>query len=144
MVCLWRQDVGCLLWVWPLTYVLPPSLQCCMQYYVVLDCVITAPSCVSQLCGPKKQWLLPWYSSVSIFSSLCPGYIDGLVQNCHNSSALAMELLQSCTKSSICLYHSWCKYLWFTSNPFVISTCPKWFVRKQPIMPFNTFSVESQ
>ena len=27
-------------------------------------------------------------------------YIDGLVQDCSNSSALAMELLQSCTKPS--------------------------------------------
>ena len=30
-------------------------------------------------------------------------HIDGLVQDCSNSSMLAMELLQSCTKSSICL-----------------------------------------
>ena len=29
-------------------------------------------------------------------------YNDGLVQDCSNSSALAMELLQTCTKSSIC------------------------------------------
>ena len=29
------------------------------------------------------------------------GYIDGLVQDCTNSSALAMELLQSCTQPSI-------------------------------------------
>ena len=28
-------------------------------------------------------------------------YIDGLVQDCSNSSALAMELLHSCTKPSI-------------------------------------------
>ena len=28
--------------------------------------------------------------------------IDGLVQDCSNSSVLAMELLQSCTKPSIC------------------------------------------
>ena len=40
------------------------------------------------------QWKLP---------RLVPGhqydqYIDGLVQDCSNSSALAMELLQSCTK----------------------------------------------
>ena len=28
--------------------------------------------------------------------------IDGLVQDCSNSSALAVELLQSCTKPSIC------------------------------------------
>ena len=29
-------------------------------------------------------------------------YVDGLVQDCSNSSALAMELLQSYTKPSIC------------------------------------------
>ena len=28
-------------------------------------------------------------------------YIDGLMHDCSNSSALAVELLQSCTKSSI-------------------------------------------
>ena len=28
-------------------------------------------------------------------------HINGLVQDCSNSSALAMELLQSCTKPSI-------------------------------------------
>ena len=27
--------------------------------------------------------------------------MDGLVQDCNNSSALAMELLQSCTKPSV-------------------------------------------
>ena len=34
-------------------------------------------------------------------SGLLGVYIDGLVQDCSNSSALAMELLQSCTKPSI-------------------------------------------
>ena len=28
-------------------------------------------------------------------------HVDGLVQDCSNSSALAMELLQSCTKPSM-------------------------------------------
>ena len=32
----------------------------------------------------------------------CLDRLDGLVQDCSNSSALAMELLQSCTKSSDC------------------------------------------
>ena len=31
----------------------------------------------------------------------CDLYIDGLVQDCSNSSALAVELLQPCTKTSI-------------------------------------------
>ena len=33
---------------------------------------------------------------------MCITYIDGLVQDCSNSIADALELLQSCTKSSIC------------------------------------------
>ena len=33
-----------------------------------------------------------------------PHHIDGSVQDCSNSSALAMELLQSCTKPSMYLY----------------------------------------
>ena len=33
-------------------------------------------------------------------------YIDGWVRDFGNSSALAMELLQPCTKSTICLYYS--------------------------------------
>ena len=35
------------------------------------------------------------------------GYLDGLVQDCRNSSALAMELLQSCTKPSIWYWDIW-------------------------------------
>ena len=37
----------------------------------------------------------------SSVKSVAVGYVDGLVQDCSNSSALAMELLQSCTKPSI-------------------------------------------
>ena len=37
----------------------------------------------------------------SHFPNKNPHHIDGLVQDCSNSSALAMELLQSCTKLSI-------------------------------------------
>ena len=33
-------------------------------------------------------------------------HIDGLVQNCSISSALAMAILQSCTKPSICSMHT--------------------------------------
>ena len=33
--------------------------------------------------------------------------IDSLVQDCSNSSALAMELLQSCTKPSRYCYSKW-------------------------------------
>ena len=32
------------------------------------------------------------------------GYLNGLAQDCSNSSALAMELLLSCSKPEICVY----------------------------------------
>ena len=38
---------------------------------------------------------------MKLFKYQLIGHIDGLVQDCSNSSALAMELLQSCTKPSI-------------------------------------------
>ena len=37
-------------------------------------------------------------------------YVDGLAQDCSDSSAIAMELLQSCTKPSM-------------------SSCARWFVK---------------
>ena len=37
--------------------------------------------------------------------------IDGFVQDCSNSSAVAMELLQSCTKPSIYGYGVWINIL---------------------------------
>ena len=39
-------------------------------------------------------------------------HIGGLVQDCSNSSALAMELLQSCTKPSIWNISHWCLFQW--------------------------------
>ena len=43
-----------------------------------------------------------WSGDVLVSSYQSIHHIDGLVQDCSNSSALAMELLQSCTKPSIC------------------------------------------
>ena len=42
-----------------------------------------------------KKWLFVLFLE-------CGLHIDGLVQDCNNSSALAMELVQFCTKPSIC------------------------------------------
>ena len=46
------------------------------------------------LCAPKA--VLPWVQRVNIVEN----DIDGLVQDCSHSSALAMRFLQSCTKPS--------------------------------------------
>ena len=45
---------------------------------------------------------LGWSGDVLVSSYQSIHHIDGLVQDCSNSSALAMELLQSFTKPSIC------------------------------------------
>ena len=42
----------------------------------------------------------------------CTVYIDGLVQDCNNSSDNALELLHSCTKPSISRYESYRMLLW--------------------------------
>ena len=39
-------------------------------------------------------------------------YFDGLVQDCSNSSELAMELLQSCTKPSIYSFYFFSTWSW--------------------------------
>ena len=43
-------------------------------------------------------------------------YIDGLVQDCGNSIANALELLQSCTKPSICLLAKHCFHIPLTET----------------------------
>ena len=45
--CPLRWDIGSLLCVQIQIYILPQSLQWCVQYNVILDCVITAPNCLS-------------------------------------------------------------------------------------------------
>ena len=39
---LWGLNVGCLLWVHTLNYVLPHLVQCCMQHQVMYDCISSA------------------------------------------------------------------------------------------------------
>ena len=46
-----------------------------------------------------QHWLRKWLMRCLFWVQ----YIDGLVQDCSNSSALAMELLQSCTRPSTCI-----------------------------------------
>ena len=55
--------------------------------------------------------------SINIYE--CRYYIDGLVQDCSNSSALAMEFLQSCTKLSIS-NNFWCVLTYYMQTFDVI------------------------
>ena len=75
--------------------------------------------------GPPEKFILAasrnmsWRQGVIYYMiSTQIHQFDGLVQDCGNSSALAMELLQSCTKSSSlstpcppCLQHASCSIL---------------------------------
>ena len=61
-------------------------------------CGITVPNHSKMYRGANR-------SVCTYFLDMCTNrvnHFDGLVQDCSNSSALAMELLQSCTKPSIC------------------------------------------
>ena len=53
-------------------------------------------------------------------------YIYGLVQDCSNSSALAMELLQSCTKPSIYKHVKYIPYLPHSSGCFLWTGTVVW------------------
>ena len=56
---------------------------------VIFDQIIITPNCISyEICT--------WFCSL-----FCCGHIHGLVQDCSNSIANALELLQSCNKPSI-------------------------------------------
>ena len=50
--------------------------------------------------------MLHWHRSIRIIAPVSvntpEGYVDGLVQDCSNSIANALELLQSGTKPSMC------------------------------------------
>ena len=54
---------------------------------------------VSMYKGVSWPWILE-VTRLTFWANLIP-HIDGLVQDCSNSSAFALELLQSCTKPLI-------------------------------------------
>ena len=43
------RGMGCLLWIQSLIYFLPQSYHCCVQYYSILDPVITALDCITRI-----------------------------------------------------------------------------------------------
>ena len=51
-------------------------------------------------------------SNRKLLSHILGPYIDGLAQDCSNSSALALELLESCAKSLIWCF-SFCPHRWW-------------------------------
>ena len=73
------------------------------------------------------SYLIQLIRGIRRFLILIPFTFDGLVQDCSNSSALAMEVLQSCAKPSIwcivLLFPCWCVMLLFFRW---ISTIRQW------------------
>ena len=63
IACPLGQDMGCLLWIEPLIYILSQSVQWCMQYHLILDCVIMAPDCSYET---SKELCLTWWSSLCL------------------------------------------------------------------------------
>ena len=64
---------------------------------------VSTKTCHNKLISEKYIYFIQYISN-TIVLHIClqeHDYIDGLAQDCSNSSALAMALLQSCTKSSI-------------------------------------------
>ena len=61
---------------------------------------------LTDICVTRPQWVNPTHGWHFIHGSLNVEfnkvYFEGLVQDCSNSSALALGLLQSCTKPLIC------------------------------------------
>ena len=74
---------------------------------MILTWLIVSKDCRPGLWFSIKKWKLsicfPRFEPNLLHGTLA--YIDGLAQDCSNSSALAMELLQSCAKSSIYSWH---------------------------------------
>ena len=68
--------------------------------------------------GHQQAWYWPREFYIAYLGRVCTVFpMDGKVQDCSNSSALAMELLQSCIKSSI--YAKWGEEKLYLHFPFI-------------------------
>ena len=70
-------DVGRVLW-FQTVYVLPVSLQCCMWYPVILECVRKAPDCIALVTVVHMlfQFLRSEYSNFLVIITWCLGYLS--------------------------------------------------------------------
>ena len=67
-------------------------------------------TCTYQWLSARLRPPPPWHQMVqTCWCTQVPGHIAGLVQDCSNSSANALELLQSFTKPAICPVASFTK-----------------------------------
>ena len=72
----------------------------CLHEYVVCECNFC-------LCVQRSHYTYPLVIYTSILLCVCSLFlhINGFVQDCSNSIANALGLLQSCAKSSICIVY---------------------------------------
>ena len=82
----------------------PQSLQCCMYCYIMLHWTMLWQH--TTVCGINHYNDYGRTLSHTL-NSQNTSRIDGLVQDCSNSSASALELLQSCTKPLTYHPHRW-------------------------------------
>ena len=92
--------------LWPFCRCIP-----CLHYYPRLICLIEMKLGIQltvtgtgemKLIIFKMSFVFLYLMLQSYGGFLNEDYTDDLLQDCSNSSALALELLQSCTKPSIC------------------------------------------
>ena len=86
---------------------LPHILPCPIVFNIVLYCTAVyrfpiAPSFIKIYFPYLVNDAWPNPIPINHRGWVTGAYIDGLVQDCTNSNALAMELLQACTEPSIC------------------------------------------
>ena len=101
-LCRWQDKSR--KWLILLTHALIISCWSCNRFHIVMSITSTLMLLTSVFHWSfdiyMELYIYIWFT-IEIEMWLYLSYIDGLVQNCSNSSALAMELLQFCTKPSI-------------------------------------------
>ena len=118
IICLWLSAEAApniLLYFWIywsqnmmlLLHVMLNDLKYMYTYFVhTNDVVHECPALVRTIARYKKYAADYWETNVD------PDHIDGLVQDCSISSALAMEILQFCNKPSIYCLPTYTSFWW--------------------------------
>ena len=76
IACLWGQDNRSLLWAQTLIYVLPQSLQCYMQYHVILNHFIMDPTANPSWTYSNLSTCWHWNASAfDLFQSIFPAIV---------------------------------------------------------------------
>ena len=105
--CVFRHTEGCWLDVhniWCIRLALAPQIYVCIYIYIHLPLVFSLIPCIHFYSIYKRNFNHIEINSIHTFHIQLTHHmylIDGLMQDCSISIANALEMLQSCTKSSI-------------------------------------------